>query len=160
MENSSSIYDFIIDNLKTFFYPEDWLELDLNFSKTELMALLVVDRHGEVSMSGICDAMNMPMSTATGIVDRMVRKGFLQRERSETDRRMVVVNMTEKGRGIIEHYKGVFSSYTEQIEAALTEEEQQLLYKVFLKIAAVLSGREKPDDRQEPVPVINKIEIE
>ncbi|MBA1336008.1 MAG: hypothetical protein HPY66_1827 [Firmicutes bacterium] len=160
MKNSNNIYDFIIDHLKTFFYPEDWLELDLNFSKTELMTLLVVERQGEVSMSRICDAMNMPMSTATGIVDRMVRKGLLQRERSETDRRMVVVNMTEKGKEIIRHYKGVFGSYIEQIEAALTEEEQQLLYKVFLKIAAILSRREKPDDEQESVPTINKIEIE
>ncbi len=157
---SNNIYDFIIRNIKTFFYPEDWLELDLNFSKTELMTLLVVERQGELSMSQICDAMNMPMSTATGIVDRMVKKGILQRERSETDRRIVVVNMTEKGREIIEHYVGVLNSYLEQIEASLTEEEQQLLYKIFLKIADILSRKGKAEDETASVPLINKIEIE
>jgi DNA-binding MarR family transcriptional regulator len=160
MESKSTLYDFLVDNLKTFFFPEDWLELDLNFSKTELMALVVVERYGEVSMSQICDALNIPMSTATGIVDRMVRKGFLQRERSETDRRMVVVSMTEKGRGIFQHYKGMLTGYLEQIEAALTENELQLLYKIFMKVTAIIRREGEPDCGQSTDPIINRIEID
>lgn len=160
MKSDNNLYNLILSHLKEIFYPEDWLDLDMNFSKTELLTLLLVERSGEVSMSQICDAMNMPMSTATGIVDRMVKKGVLQRERSESDRRLVVVQLAEQGKEVIEHYKQVVARYLHKIEAALTEEERQLLMKVFLKIVHILKQKGEPNAIQEPAPGIKKIEIE
>ena len=160
MESNSVLYDFLVDNLKTFFFPEDWLELDLNFSKTELMALMVVDRYGEVSMSQICDALNIPMSTSTGIVDRMVKKGFLHRERSDIDRRVVVVAMTERGREVFRYFRDMLTGYLEQIESALTEEEKQLLYRIFTKIIAVINSEKEPEHGGEEAAPVNKIDIE
>jgi DNA-binding MarR family transcriptional regulator len=160
MKANSVLYDFLVDNLKTFFFPEDWLELDLNFSKTELMALMVVDRYGEVSMSQICDALNIPMSTSTGIVDRMVKKGFLHRERSDIDRRVVVVAMTERGREVFRYFRDMLTGYLEQIESALTEEEKQLLYRIFTKIIAVINSEKEPEHGGEEAAPVNKIDIE
>ena len=160
MKGNSVLYDFLVDNLKTFFFPEDWLELDLNFSKTELMALMVVDRYGEVSMSQICDALNIPMSTSTGIVDRMVKKGFLHRERSDIDRRVVVVAMTERGREVFRYFRDMLTGYLEQIESALTDEEKQLLYRIFTKIIAVINSEKEPEHGGEEAAPVNKIDIE
>jgi len=160
MKGNSVLYDFLVDNLKTFFFPEDWLELDLNFSKTELMALMVVDRYGEVSMSQICDALNIPMSTSTGIVDRMVKKGFLHRERSDTDRRVVVVGMTERGREVFRYFKDMLTGYLVQIESVLTDEEKQLLYRIFTKIIAVINSEKEPEHGGEEAAPVNKIDIE
>lgn len=160
MKANSVLYDFLVDNLKTFFFPEDWLELDLNFSKTELMALMVVDRYGEVSMSQICDALNIPMSTSTGIVDRMVKKGFLHRERSDIDRRVVVVAMTERGREVFRYFRDMLTGYLVQIESVLTDEEKQLLYRIFTKIIAVINSEKEPEHGGEEAAPVNKIDIE
>jgi len=158
--NSNNLYDLLLSYLKKFFFPEDWLDLDLNFSKVEVLTLLLVDRRGEVSMSRICEEMNMPMSTATGIVDRMVKKELLQRERSESDRRLVLISLSEKGKEVINHWKEVISDYVRLIEDALTDEEQQLLYKVFLKIVEILNQKRKSPEVQESGPVVKKIDIE
>ncbi len=160
MENFNSFYDFILGHLKTFFYPEEWLDLDLNFSKMELLSLLMVERRGEISMSEMAEAMNMPMSTATGIADRMVRKGLLKRERTETDRRMVVLGLSEQGREVIAHWKEVVSRYLNQIEEALTDEEKKLLFKVFIKVISILKQKSEKSEVPESVPTVRQIEIE
>lgn len=143
MDRHSGIYDFIFGHLKTFFFPEEWLDLDLSFSKTELITLLLLERYGEMSMSQICEAMNMPMSTATGIVDRMVKKDVIERQRSDSDRRVVVVCITKQGEEVTNHWKKIVSDYITQIEEALTEEERQVIFKVFLKIIDILNRKEK-----------------
>lgn len=156
----SSAYDFIFDHLKTFFFPEEWLDLDLNFSKTELISLLLVERYGEMSMSQICEAMNMPMSTATGIIDRMVKKGVIGRQRSDSDRRVVVVCITKKGEEVTNHWKKIFFEYITQIEEALTEEERQVIFKVFLKVMDIINRKVKTTATPESITNIHKIEIE
>ncbi len=158
--NGNNLYDLLLNYLKKFFFPEDWLDLDLNFSKVELLTLLLVDRRGEVSMSRICEEMNMPMSTATGIVDRMVKKELLQRERSESDRRLVLISLSAEGKEVINHWKEVISDYVRLIEDALTDEERQLLYKVFLKVVEILNQKRKSPKVQESGPVVKKIDIE
>ena len=40
-------------------------------------------------------------STATGIVDRLVRQSLVRRERDELDRRRVRISLTDKGREVI-----------------------------------------------------------
>ncbi|OEF97457.1 MarR family winged helix-turn-helix transcriptional regulator [Desulfuribacillus alkaliarsenatis] len=156
----NNLYDIILDHAKTFFYPEEWLELDLNFSKTELMALLLVERKRELSMSQLAEAINMPMSTATGIADRMVRSGLLKRERSELDRRVVVVRLTDEGNQLIVQMKELVTNYISKIEAELTDEEKQLLIKVFFKVVNIFKNKQHKADKQETTAKIQKIEID
>src|SRR5690554_617089 len=109
--NFEGFYDLLLDNLKKLLYPQDWIDLDLSFSKSELLALLFVDRYEEIIMSRIAEYINVPMSTATGIVERLVKKGYLQRKRSEADRRIVVVTPTDKGKNLINEIKEVTFHY-------------------------------------------------
>ncbi|MEL7567418.1 MAG: MarR family transcriptional regulator [Dehalobacterium sp.] len=133
--------DLIFNNLKSLFYPEEWLDLDLSFSKSELFAMLLVDRYGEIIMSQVADFINVPMSTATGIAERLVKKGYLKRERSESDRRIVVVKLTEKGKDLISELKNTASEYLRLINESLTAEERQVLMKVFLKIVQIVEKK-------------------
>lgn len=161
MDNDSKLYHVVLDHIKTVFYPEDWLELDLNFSKTELLILLLVERHGELTMSQMAEAMNMPMSTSTGIADRMVKGKLLKRERSESDRRVVVVCLDEKGKEVISRWKRVLREYLNQIEEALTDEEREVLVKVFIKVLAIVNGKAaKAEGKGQQGPRIEKITIE
>ena len=163
MLNSDTIFDLFFDNIKKLFYPEDWLEFDANFSKSELFTMLLVDRHGEMIMSQIADHINLPMSTASGMVDRLVKTGYLKRERSELDRRIVLIKLTEQGKDLINKLKGMILYYIGKINESLTSEEIQLLSKIIGKIINVINdlGREKSlSESQEEVNKIKKIQIE
>ena len=155
------IIDMILDNIKKLFYPEEWLQLDMKMSKFELFAMLVVDRHGEVIMSKISDEINVSMSTATGIVDRLVKKKYLIRERSELDRRIVLIKLTEKGKNTIENLKNSISKYLNRMYEILTEEEIKTIGNIFIKVINVFNSDDKIQNQQsKEEPTIKKIEIE
>jgi len=160
LKEYDGLLKLMIDNLRKLFYPEEWIGIDLAISKTELFVLLLVDQNGEVIMSQIADSINVPMSTATGIVDRLVKSRYLKRERSEADRRIVLIGLTDKGRALVEEFKGVIFKYIGMINEALTDEERQFLFKLFRKIVDVI-GNQHVENIEEPGQNrIKKIEIE
>ena len=67
----------------------------------QLHIMYTVQRHGEMTMSGLADVLNVSDSNATGLVDRMAERGFIQRDRVPTDRRVVVIRVTEAGETLL-----------------------------------------------------------
>jgi len=155
------LYDLFLENIKKLLYPQDWVDLDLSFSKSELLALLFVDRYEEIIMSRVAEYINVSMSTATGIVERLVKKGYLQRKRSEADRRIVVVKLTDNGESLINEIKEVIFYYLRVITESLSEEEKELLGRIFIKIIETLNKvtRDEQETKSEETG-IKKIEIE
>jgi DNA-binding MarR family transcriptional regulator len=66
-------------------------------SVTQLHVLSLIDRHGEMPMSRLADVLDVSLSNATGIVDRMEERGLIERVRVPDDRRVVLVRVTEVG---------------------------------------------------------------
>ena len=56
-------------------------------------------------MSSLAEALAVPLSTATHTVDRLVAKGLVLRNRSEEDRRVVQVGMSDYGRKLQESFR-------------------------------------------------------
>lgn len=157
--NYDELYDIAMDTLKKLLYPEEWIAVDLSLSKTELLTLLQVDRNGEIIMSRIADYINIPMSTATGMVDRLVKKGYIERNRSDSDRRIVTIRLTEAGRALAEDIKTRIMSILKLLLENLTDEEEALLLSIFTKVTDLFSGS-KPDESDETGGMVKKIEIE
>ncbi len=132
--DDNTIFNFIMDNAKKILYPEEWIKIDLQVSKSELFSMLIIDRHGEIIMSQIADYVQIPMSTATSIIDRLVKKGLVQRGRSETDRRIVTISLSDKGLKIVSDLKGQISKYTHLLDTTLTSEDKQFIMQLYTKI--------------------------
>ena len=64
-----------------------------------LMALLA--RHGELGMTRIAEILDVSLSNATGLIDRMAERGLVERVRVPDDRRAVRVNLTDNGRAAL-----------------------------------------------------------
>lgn len=71
----------------------------VSMSHFHLMALLA--RHGELGMTRIADVLDVSLSTATGLIDRMEERGLVGRVRVPDDRRAVRVNLTDTGRAAL-----------------------------------------------------------
>jgi DNA-binding MarR family transcriptional regulator len=67
-------------------------------SMTHLHVLSILDHHGELTMSHLADLLGVSMSNATGLIDRMEERGFVERERDLEDRRVVLVRLAAGGR--------------------------------------------------------------
>ncbi len=62
-----------------------------NVSLTHMHVLWLLQHQGAMSMSRLAELLDVSMSNATGIIDRMEEKGFIERVRVPDDRRVVLV---------------------------------------------------------------------
>ena len=66
-------------------------------SMTHLHVMGLLSRHGETSMSRIADLLDVSLSNATGLIDRMAERGLVERIRVPDDRRVVLVLLSAEG---------------------------------------------------------------
>lgn len=85
-------------------------------------------------MSEIAKTLSVTTSAATGIVDRMVKANLLKRVSHEKDRRVINIEITDKGKRII-------------------DDIQKLRYKMMMDIFSKL----KPIERERYLETIKKI---
>lgn len=154
------LFDLALIYIKKLLSPEDWIKIDISFSKSELFAIMIADRRGEITMTELADFINVPMSTATGIIERLVKKGYLERLRNESDRRIVSIKLTEKGKGLVDEIKSKVMGYIKLIGAQLSEEEIRFLYNLFNKIVGILEGRTEKREKAEEENKVRQINIE
>lgn len=67
----------------------------------QLVILKETYKRGQASVSEIAKATSLSQSTVTGILARLEKRGLLVREKCNTDKRMVMVRLTEKCRDFI-----------------------------------------------------------
>ena len=161
MFDLDQIVDLLIENMKKLFFPEEWFDMDMKFSKFELFTMLFLDKRKEITMTELVEYINSPMSTATGIVDRLVKNGYVIRERSETDRRIVILRLTEEGAQLIKKLKELISGYLGMVLEDLTEEEKRFITNIAMKIMNSLQKKlNNTASAEQGKNDIRKIEIE
>ena len=96
--------------------------------------MLLSQREDPLTMSELSSELNVPMSTATRIVDGLVQGGMVERVNDANDRRVVRVGMSKNGRDLYE--AGI--SYNKQRIAKwlkdFTAEEQAELMRLMNKL--------------------------
>ncbi|TEB07915.1 Transcriptional repressor MprA [Pelotomaculum schinkii] len=156
--SNDELYEYILDNIQKVVFPEELIRLRLSLSVFELLALMMSEKYQAVTMSSLAQGMSVPMSTATGIVDRLVKKGLLDRGRSEEDRRVVTVSLTESGKEVIQDLKGYLYSNLDRVRAILTAEEFETALDLLRKL--ILGFRKEEHASAETVRERRIIEIE
>jgi DNA-binding MarR family transcriptional regulator len=158
MEN---FIDNFIDQVKFFYYPDQWNDFFIDYSKNEIFTLFFLYKNKETNVSQIAEYINAPLNTITGVVNRLVKKGVAQRIRSAEDRRIVLLTLTEQGKELVDQEKKLLLKYMSKLNEVLTEEEKKVLMSIFNKVQQVfLSKNTEEDTEKETKPKIRRIEIE
>ncbi|MBW1898159.1 MAG: MarR family transcriptional regulator [Deltaproteobacteria bacterium] len=71
----------------------------LNYEAIFLLQFL--RRHSPAKMSEIAEEMNIPISTATRVVDRVETRGLISRKKDRKDKRIILVSLKPKGEKIV-----------------------------------------------------------
>lgn len=100
---------------------------------------MVLNRHKEpLTMGELSKELDVPLSTATRIIDKLVESGFAERVADPEDRRVVRVTLTADGR---DTYQVVYSFIRQrigQIMSRFTDEERTQLVALLRKAAHIL----------------------
>jgi DNA-binding MarR family transcriptional regulator len=75
--------------------------LRLGLSMAQLHILHTIQRYGEMPMSRLADVLNVSLSNATGLVDRIEERGLVERTRVPEDRRVVLIRITPAGERVL-----------------------------------------------------------
>ena len=98
---------------------------DLN--EKELFIIDFIGENRSVKMSDIADYLQSPLSTLTTIVDKLVTNKFLLRYNSVNDRRVVNVELDQKGKTSYKEFNKRKEIRAKNVLGNLTELEQQNL---------------------------------
>ena len=93
-------------------------------SMAQMHVLWLLEHQGSMPMSRLADLLDISLSNATGLVDRMAERGLVERTRVPDDRRLVFVRPAEAGRQMLEENEGM---KRDRLRAALERlDERQL----------------------------------
>ena len=95
------------------------------------------------NMTSVANALSVTTGTLTISVNSLVKKGFVERVRSEEDRRVVLVSLTEKGKMVSIKHQKFHEELVESIVNRLDEEEKVLLEKVLSNLNRYFSKMQK-----------------
>jgi DNA-binding MarR family transcriptional regulator len=69
-------------------------------SLVHLNVLAALEAEGPLSMTHLAETLDVSVASATGIVDRMERRGLVERRHDTEDRRVVLVELEQAGRDV------------------------------------------------------------
>jgi DNA-binding MarR family transcriptional regulator len=104
-----------------------WLEIDLTMPQLKIMFLL--NAHTRMRMGELADTLGRNLSTTTGVVDKLVEHGLVDRVPDPVDRRVVVVGITERGNKLCNSLLKIGSDETKEVLERLTVEELQQVHR-------------------------------
>ena len=123
---------------KRYFY-KDFLE---ELTMIEMNTILVIGKGGDRNkMSDIANKLGVSMGTPTVTVDRLIKKGYVERDRDEEDRRQVIVKLSEKGQSAFEDILKMKNDIVERLFSVMEHEE----------LAALISTLEVLNDKFDEV---------
>jgi DNA-binding MarR family transcriptional regulator len=101
----------------------------------ELRVVEFLGNEGPRMMRQLAEHLTVAVNSMTSIADSLEQKGLVRRQRSDEDRRVVRVELTDSGREIYQSLREVNLQLFRTLLRALTEDEQEMFMALFRKIA-------------------------
>ncbi|MFT8317892.1 MAG: MarR family transcriptional regulator [Sporolactobacillus sp.] len=103
-------------------------------SAQEYLFLSCLSKHEPETASGLAKHFDVSPSYTTIVVDKLIRNGWVDRRRSQTDRRIVELTMTADGTGMVEKIGAVRREFMHQIFDPISDQELSALVQLTSKL--------------------------
>lgn len=119
-----------------------------NLGHQDLRVLEHLGEEGPQMMRSLAENLGVAVNSMTSLVDHLEQKGLAHRTRSDVDRRVVHVALTEEGQKAYEAAHQAKFQFHHALLSALSDEEQETLLVLFRKIER--EGRTQVDKFSSP----------
>lgn len=103
--------------------PDAWMNIGLTIA--QLKSLFFIAREGQTNFKKLACALKVTPSNVTGIIDRLVDQDLVSRHDCREDRRIMLLQITEKGQGLLNSLNESRASQMKEVLAKMTAEELQ-----------------------------------
>ena len=112
------------------------MELTKDISKRDFALLIYLGQTGPKIMSEAAEFMNIPMSTATSVVDKLVEKNYVERVNSPEDRRIIKIQLNKNGQAIYDLLQEKMFHFGTVVLSNFSDEKQEQFIQ-FLSEATI-----------------------
>jgi DNA-binding MarR family transcriptional regulator len=105
----------------------------------QILILDLLDKHGESRMTDMAHVMKVTTAATTGIVDRLVKCGYVIRVFSPDDRRIIKIKLTPKGLALIRKISLERRQMVVKTFGRLSEQDRQDYLRILLQIKNILT---------------------
>ena len=105
---------------------------------TALVLSIVADSETSVSPNHIADRLIISRASVTSLLDSLEKRGFVKRQPHPSDRRMLLVELTNSGRQVANQFRPIVHEHQKVWLSALNEKEQEQLIQTLHRLQASL----------------------
>jgi DNA-binding MarR family transcriptional regulator len=118
---------------------------DYSLSMPQLSTLMRLYYRRAGAVSDIASALGVTNAAASQMVDRLVQLGLIDRLEDKLDRRVKHVELTQKGRQLIQHTMDVRRRWMEDLTTRLTPEQQEAIVTALTLLTEAARRLEQPE---------------
>jgi DNA-binding MarR family transcriptional regulator len=106
-------------------HAPDFLGVDVTMSQAK--CLYIVSVRPGIGMSAMAQQLRVGLSAVSGLVDRLVEHGYLERHEDPSDRRQQQLSLTDAGVRVVDHIRELNAEHMRTLLRGLTKTELEAL---------------------------------
>lgn len=95
---------------------------------------VLYENNGKINMKDIAKKINKDKSTVTALVNKLINLGYIEKQKSEEDKRVTYIKVTKKAEDIYEKYSRICDNVKSAAYSDFTEEEKDEFLRLLKKL--------------------------
>lgn len=114
-----------------------------DLSITEVHTIEAIGMYSERTMSEVAQKLKITVSTLTTAINKLIKKGYVERKRIEEDRRVVLVKLTKRGKLAFRIHEKFHGEMVNNAMEGLNLDEEEILVSSLNKVNDFLKEKYK-----------------
>lgn len=105
-----------------------------DISITEIHTIEAIGMYSERTMSEVAQKLKITVSTLTTAINKLIKKGYVERKRIEEDRRVVIIKLTKRGKLAFRLHQRFHGEMINNAIQGLSASEEEILISSLNKL--------------------------
>lgn len=110
-------------------------------SVTEIHTIDAIGIDSARTMSEVAFDLNITIGTLTTAINNLVKKGYVDRKRTEEDRRLVLIQLSKKGKLAFRIHRKFHRDMVKETINGLSEDEEKVLVSALKKLSTFFESK-------------------
>ena len=118
-------------------------------SNNDMHIIEAIGKKQSKNMSTVAKTLSVTVGTLTIAINNLVKKGYVNRARSEEDRRVVLISLSKKGERAYDHHEKFHDEMIQATLSGLDQEQTKILVKALKNLSKFFReyGRDSNDKK-------------
>ncbi len=152
MENYNTINEVLVKLFNEIMDIEEKAIITEEFkdiSNNDMHIIEAIGKKQSKNMSTVAKTLSVTVGTLTIAINNLVKKGYVNRARSEEDRRVVLISLSKKGERAYDHHEKFHDEMIQATLSGLDQEQTKILVKALKNLSKFFReyGRDSNDEK-------------